>query len=203
MEKIQTLFERFFNKTLNEMNPSDSDWHLMTLFALVLQIKAKNILELGVRFGDTTEPLVAAANLVGGKVTSVDKVPSQWVCPDELTANYRFIQCDAIEFLKTKADAYYDIVYVDDWHAYEHVKTELQLIEKIIDCRSLILLHDLMGQGKNPDYFLPLNWGGEWTGGGPYRAVKELDPAVWEWATIPVNHGFTILRKKSGKELLQ
>ena len=201
MEKIQNLFESFFNKTLNEKNPGDSDWHLMTLFSIVLQIKAKNILELGVRWGTTTEPLVAAAYLLGSKVTSVDISPTQWTCPNELKENYKFIQCDAIEFLKSKADLYYDIVYIDDWHAYEHVKTELELIENITDCNSIIILHDLMSQGAAPNYFLSINWTKEWANGGPYRAVKELNLEKWEWMTIPVNYGFTLLRKKSGKEV--
>jgi len=33
-------------------------------------------------------------------------------------------------------------------------------------------------------------------GGGPYKALLELDMDKWEYATIPVNHGLTILRKK-------
>jgi hypothetical protein len=201
MEQTQELFDKILAKVLNDNNPGDSDRHLMTLFSLVLQIRAKNILELGVRWGDTTEPLVLGTYLVGGKVTSVDVAPTQWICPVELRYNYQFIQCEAIEFLKTKADTYYDIVYIDDWHSYEHVKEELQLVEKMTDCNSLILLHDLMGQGNNPNYFLPIHWHGEWENGGPYRAVKELDPTIWEWSTIPVNHGFTILRKKSGREI--
>jgi hypothetical protein len=64
-ESVQNLFSKIINFTLSE-TPRDSDWHLMTLFSLVLQNKSKNILELGVRYGDTTEPMIAAASLVGG-----------------------------------------------------------------------------------------------------------------------------------------
>jgi hypothetical protein len=49
-----------------------------------------------------------------------------------------------------------------------------------------------------PDYHMEIDTTDEqWLEGGPYRAVAELDPAVWEWATIPANHGMTLLRKKS------
>ena len=70
--------------------------------------------------------------------------------------------------------------------------------------RASILLHDLMGGNKHPDYFMPLdsNPADEWGEGGPYRAVNELDKNKWEWMTIPVNHGLTLLRKK-GKVLLK
>ncbi len=55
-----------------------------------------------------------------------------------------------------------------------------------------------MGRNKHPDYFMPLDWNpaDEWGEGGPYRAVEELDKNKWEWMTIPVNHGLTLLRKK-------
>ena len=48
-----------------------------------------------------------------------------------------------------------------------------------------------------PEYHLPLEGlkNSEWGEGGPTRAVFELDPERWEYATIPVNNGLTILRK--------
>jgi predicted O-methyltransferase YrrM len=192
------LFNKLISKTLSN-NPQDSDWHLMTLFSLAIQTKSKNILELGVRDGDTTEPLIMAANILEGKVTCIDIQNTQWTCPDEFKNNYEFIKIDAIEFLgkEVEKNSYYDLILVDDWHSYEHVKKEIELIDKITDNRSLILLHDLMGAGNAPNYFQPNSWGGEWANGGPFRAVNELDLNKWEWMTIPVNHGLTLLRKKS------
>ena len=32
------------------------------------------------------------------------------------------VQCDAMQLI-------FDLVFIDDWHAYEHVRTELQLLE--------------------------------------------------------------------------
>jgi len=62
--------EHVINTSLN--GTGDSDAHLMTIFGIVLGIKAKTILELGVRGGTTTLPLLMAAKLTGGKVVSVD-----------------------------------------------------------------------------------------------------------------------------------
>jgi hypothetical protein len=203
MNNQQEVFENFINKTVNPRWPDgigDSDHHLATIFGLTLQIRAKKILELGVRWGDTSEPLTCAASMVGGHLTAVDIDSTMWVCPEDLKPYYTFVKSEAIVFLKQEVEkgAYYDLVYVDDWHAYEHVKVELELIDKITDKKSLILLHDLMAFTKDSgDY----NWfegsptGGEWSQGGPTHAVLELDKNKWEWVTIPVNNGLTILRK--------
>jgi predicted O-methyltransferase YrrM len=159
-------------------------------------------LELGVRDGDTTEPLLLAANMNGGKLTSVDIEMTPWRPPGEFAPNWNFVQQDALSFL-TKSIEWkqkFDVIFVDDLHKYEHVKKELELIDQISDVNTVILLHDLMGEGNFPNYFLPISnhyIGQVWEGGGPYRAVSELDPQKWEWATIPVNHGLTILRKRS------
>jgi hypothetical protein len=68
---------------------------------------------------------------------------------------------------------------------------------------SIILLHDLMYSDAQPDYRSDLaTTDAQWADGGPYRAVAELDPDLWEWATVPVNHGLTLLRRKSGKVIV-
>ena len=203
MNDQQEVFENFLNKTINPRWPNgigDSDHHLVTIFGLTLQIRAKKMLELGVRWGDTSEPMAVAASMVGGHLTAVDIDQTMWHCPDDLKPHYTFIKSEAITFLKQEVErgAYYDLVYVDDWHAYEHVKIELELIDKITDKKSIILLHDLMAfNNESGDY----SWhkdspiGGEWSQGGPTHAVLELDRNKWEWVTIPINNGLTILRK--------
>jgi len=198
-ESVQYLFGRCINFTLSE-TPRDSDWHLMTLFSLVLQNKSKNILELGVRYGDTTEPMISAASLVGGKITCVDIEQTLWSCPDDLKDIYTFVKSDAIKFLEEAVERkeYYDFIYIDDWHTYPHVKRELELVDHLSDEKTIIVLHDLMGSNCAPNYYNPITARGtEWDEGGPFRAVDELDKTKWEWMTIPVNNGLTLLRKRS------
>lgn len=197
MENTQIIFNSFFEKTLDPQ--VDSDNHLITMFGIAMQMRAKKVLELGVRWGTTTEPLLLGTYLMGGNITCVDIAPTQWNCPDFLKEHYTFIQSDAIKFLEdeVKKDSYYDLIFVDDWHSYEHVKKELELIDKITDKKSIILLHDLMC-GTHPEYSLP-TWNGpesEFGEGGPTRAVFELDKEKWEWVTFPVCNGLTVLRKK-------
>lgn len=197
------MIENLIARTLN--GQGDSDQHTLTLFSLALNIKAKNILELGVRYGASTEPLLLAAAILNGHLDSVDINDHNVSVPDNLKNFWTFHKRDAIEFLKMNTKKY-DLIYLDDWHTYEHVKTELELISRFADKNTLILLHDLMGNGSHPNYATNTPGGtlyseyntqsSEWYGGGPYRAVSELNSDIWEWATIPVNHGLTLLRKK-------
>lgn len=193
---------QFFEQLINTVlyGHGDSDQHLLTLFGMALNGKCKNILELGVRHGITTFPFLCAAKELDGHVTSVDIDPTIFNCPDELKPHWTFIQCDAIKFLEEQVNlnAKYDLIYIDDWHSYDHVKIELSLIDNMITPSTMILIHDLMYSGTHPHYHSEVNTtDAQWLNGGPYRAVAELDPNVYEWATIPFNHGMTLLRKKS------
>jgi predicted O-methyltransferase YrrM len=175
----------------------DSDKHILTLFGIAIGSGAKNILELGVRSGVTTLPLLMAAQANGGKLTSVDINPTKFESPVDLAANWSFVQSDAIEFLQTTQNVPYDLVFIDDWHAYAHVKKELELLDSMVTPKSIILLHDLMYGNNEPRYHCDLTLkDGQWADGGPYRAVAELDNQFWEFSTLPVNNGLTILRKK-------
>jgi len=187
------------NRTLKIKDDGESQYfeHVLTFFSIALQTKSKKILELGVRSGGSSYPFLIACRVLGGHLTSVDIDSSVWKAPEELVKYQTFVLSDAIKFLTNNTEKY-DLIYVDDWHSYSHVKRELEEIDRVSDENTIILLHDLMGQSKHPDYFMPLDWNpaDEWGEGGPYRAVEELDKNKWEWMTIPVNHGLTLLRKK-------
>lgn len=176
----------------------DSDRHLMTIFSIALGIKAKKILELGVRSGKTTLPLLLAAKINSGKVVSVDINETDFKAPDELKEYLEFKQMDALKYLEeVSKEEPFDLIFIDDWHAYNHVKKELEYVDRLVSPRSVILLHDLMYGNHAPHYHSDLTLkDGQWAEGGPYRAVAELNPQFWEFSTIPVNNGLTILRKK-------
>lgn len=178
----------------------DSNNHLMTLFSIVVQTKSKNMLELGVRDGNSSLPLLLGATLNGGKLTSIDLESTMWTPPEELKNNWEFIQSDSLNFLRecVKTDRKFDLFFVDDWHAYSHVKEELELISKLSDFHTMVLLHDLMHPSTGINYFEPTTktFGAGWADGGPYKAVIELDKDYYEWATIPNSSGLTIIRKR-------
>jgi predicted O-methyltransferase YrrM len=202
---MENYLIELMNRTLKTKDDGESQYfeHVLTFFSIALQTKSKKILELGVRSGGSSYPFLIACRVLGGHLTSVDIDSSVWKAPEELAKYQTFVLSDAIKFLTNNTEKY-DLIYVDDWHSYSHVKRELEEIDRVSDENTIILLHDLMGQSKHPDYFMPLDWNSadEWGEGGPYRAVEELDKNKWEWMTIPVNHGLTLLRKK-GKVLLK
>lgn len=196
--------ENYYRHLLHKVKhgADTTDQHLLTFFSISVGIKARKILELGVRDGNSTLPWILAAKETGGMVHSLDIEPTRWKCPDDLKIYWNFIQRDALEYLQECIDKNmkYDLIYVDDWHAYAHVKKELELIEHLVTPSGLVLIHDLMYGNAQPHYRMELNPSDpQWAEGGPYRAVSELDPNKWEWSTIPVNHGMTLLRLKSGR----
>ena len=187
---------RFVNKSID--GKGDSDRHLLTLFSIALASKGETYVELGVREGHTTEPLYQAAWHNGGKLWSVDlNEPTEFKPPSD-TLHYQFKKQDSIEFLEGwPKHKKMDVVFVDDWHSYEHVKRQLELLDECVGPSSVILLHDLMYGNTDPFYHVDLaHHEGQWASGGPYRAVAELNPQFWEWSTLPWNNGLTILRKK-------
>ena len=181
----------------------DVDAHLMTLFSLALSIKAKNIVELGVRLGYTTAPLLMAAQKMNGRLYSVDIKNRIWdiPVPDYLEKHWEFHEIDALEFLKKwDRSKPIDLVFIDDLHTYKHVTAELKLISDLITPKSLIVLHDLMYENWEPKYHSDESVStGQWAGGGPFRAVNELNKDHWEFSTVPSCNGLTILRKRSPK----
>ncbi|NBO99157.1 MAG: class I SAM-dependent methyltransferase [Proteobacteria bacterium] len=182
----------------------DSSQHVLTLFALACSLRAKSVLELGVRHGFTTLPLLAAMCITDGHLTSVDLdqpkvLHPEWELKDFMLGRWTFVQSDSLKFLST-AQPRYDLVYIDDWHGSEHVYKELKLISQYTDNRSLIVLHDLMHSSTHPEYNKKeYPQGNEFEGTGPYGGVEKFvneAPGAYEYVTVPVCHGLTILRKK-------
>jgi len=176
-----------------------TDRHLFTLFAIALACKGKTYIELGVKSGNTTRPILAAAYLNDGYLTSVDIEATSLEVSNALASHWQFVKSDSITFLERWDDSQMmDFVFVDDRHSYGHVKRELELIGDHVGPSSVILLHDLMYEAHEPFYHSDANLPEDdlYGAGGPYRAVAELDTSIWEWATLPWGHGLTLLRRK-------
>lgn len=184
----------------------DSDKHVLTLYSIAIGMGAERILELGVRGGATTLPLLMAVQKTGGTLTSVDIEPTSFVPPTSLLSTaWSFVKQDAVDFLRSQRPTEpYDLIYIDDWHAYSHVKNELDEIDRLVSPRSVIIVHDLMYGNTCPHYHSDITMkDGQWANGGPYRAVAELPSQFWEFATLPYNNGLTILRKKYSNKYFQ
>ena len=200
--KQDNIIQDLINSTL--YGKGDSDKHLLTLFSIALSSGSKVLIELGVREGVTTVPLLEATKLLGGELHSVDVVDN---CLDIKDCNniWTYHKQDAIEFLKSwPKDKTIDFIFIDDWHSYDHVKKELEILDELVSPSSVIILHDLMYGNTCPVYHVDLTMDtGQWAQGGPYRAVAELNPQFWEFSTLPWNNGLTILRKKYSSKYKQ
>jgi len=210
MNKTDTL-ELLVKLTMQ--NSHDIDEHLMTLYALTLSMKPAMIVELGVRTCRSTLPFLLGSKQTGSRLISVDinDIRPDFQFPEDWKKNWEFHKKDALEFLEKDLpllrscrnsiqQSHGDIIYIDDWHAGDHVAKELQLLSDVVTPKDLIILHDLMYGNTQPHYRSVENpKDKQWDNGGPYRAISELDLGQWEYMTIPRCHGLTLLRKKSDK----
>ena len=189
--------------SLTMENSQDIDEHLLTLFALTVSMKPKTIIELGVRSARSTYAFLLGASQVGARVISCDINDPQPSIPmsDDLKSRWSFHKKDALDFLENDFPSLYQggIVYIDDWHTGDHVRKELELIDRFIEPDDMVLLHDLMYGNSQPQYRSVENAPGQWASGGPYKPISELSLSKWEYATIPRCNGMTLLRKKAGR----
>jgi len=84
---------------LAHVGKGDSDRHAIVLFAIALASRGKTYLELGVRDGTSTLPILMAAHLNEGALFSVDIEETSFVCPEPYKNNWHFVKSDAIAFL--------------------------------------------------------------------------------------------------------
>jgi len=166
-------------------------------YAIAMTNDCKNILEIGTREGSSTFAFLEAAHYLGGVVTSVDIADVSFTCPIHLSQYWNFVKSDSIAYLESLKECRFDLIYLDDWHSYPHVKRELELLYDIITPSTIILVHDAMANtSPEYNYFNDSSDNGEFGMGGVAKAITELDIDKWEYVTIPVQHGLSILRKK-------
>lgn len=188
---LQTIFEKTLGPT------HETEQHLLTFVALICSLRSKKILELGIRNGGSNFGLLVGAAIVGGHVTSVDIKDYGYRPPSDLINNWSFVVQDALEFLENNKEKY-DLILVDDLHTTEHVYKELKYIEKFADKNTMILMHDLMHSWRHPYYNTDVVSDGEFAGTGPHGGLMKFieEHPDFEYATIPVSHGLTLVRRK-------
>lgn len=121
--------------------PSDiSDW-LPTLHDETCRYPGAQVIELGVRTGNSTIAFLAATDLVDGFVWSVDvnpaRVPDWW----HFQNRWQFIHAPDVP----KPDglpAECDVLFIDTSHHYEHTYAELCAYVPLVRPGGTVLLHD-------------------------------------------------------------
>lgn len=167
----------------------------LLLYTLAIITNSKNVLELGVREGYSTRALLQAIDETNGHLYSVDIEDRR-----NLYNNHKwtFRQCDAIRFLANSDLSNIDLIFIDDWHSRDHVSKELEIIHKNVKINTLIVMHDTMVNSNDYNFNVKTNLEGEFADGGPAQALFNFlanHPKDYEYLTIPVDHGLTILRR--------
>lgn len=123
---------------LRSLENSDIALHLPYLYEVAAGC---NVIELGVRSGNSTAAFLAAQEAAGGHLWSVDveapQVPPSW----HDSALWDFLLASDLEVADELPDDV-DVVFIDTTHAYEQTVAELRLYAPKLKPGGLFLLHD-------------------------------------------------------------
>jgi cephalosporin hydroxylase len=196
---------------------SDITDHLGVIFFFVLHSSPRLIVELGVRSGESTRVLLAAAEAANAHVLSIDIEP--WYDIEVPFKNrWSFIQADDVDFgrngfvswcVANHHEPKVDVLFVDTSHEYEHTKQEILTWSNHLADGATLIFHDTnMGEGVYVRYDGSIGFGWD-NDRGVIRAVEELVGKTYDENTyftdatdkflvmhFPGCNGLTVLRKK-------
>lgn len=164
--------------------PSDIYLHLPRMVALVENLNATHVLELGTRTGVSTIAWLYALEQTGGHLTSVDLDPKPAIGDFD---HWTFIQGDDTdaELIQTLAPA--DIVFIDTSHHYEHTLFELNVYRWLVKPGGVIVCHDTELERPEGAPVLPRF---------PVKtAIREFIAETWfEWVNFPDCWGLAVIK---------
>lgn len=164
--------------------PSDIYLHLPRFVAMVEELNAQHVIELGTRSGVSTIAWLHALERTGGRLTSIDIDPrpsiGEW-------PHWTFIQGDDEDPDVVGQLDVADIVFIDTSHLYEHTLRELNLYRWLVRPGGLLVLHDTMleqPEGAPPRPRFPVR-----------TAVEEFCRAEnFGWINVPDCWGLGVIR---------
>jgi len=134
-----------YPKELVELYESDLASAVLLLYNKVLELKAKLVLELGVRSGISTRAFLLALKETNGKLISIDikDYPGtrETIKRMNLDKYWTFIVADDREYYK-ELDKKFDIIFIDTSHEYKHTLFEIEKYSRFLKPRGVLLLHD-------------------------------------------------------------
>lgn len=186
--------------------------HLLTLYGEAIELKPRVMVELGVRTGESTRVLVAAAERVGATLVSVDIDDCSGVARSPA---WRFVRSDDVEFGKrwpswaesNGLPKLIDFLFIDTSHLYEHTKAEITTWFPYLAPGAKAAFHDtnIKRWYRRRDGSFGRGWD---NGRGVIRAIEdylgakfdETQPFVvivngWLIRHDPICNGLTILRR--------
>jgi predicted O-methyltransferase YrrM len=130
----------------NEPQPARHEWNSEMdvgdfLAALISMVGAKRVLEIGVFEGETSIKMIEAmpdgSYFVGNDITDYRKrlLKKSGVVVDLLMGN-------SINVISQFEDEFFDLIFVDADHSWDHILPEFQEVERIISKTGVIAYHD-------------------------------------------------------------
>jgi len=205
-------------------SPADIRDHLGALFTETVAVRPRLIVELGTRGGVSTRALLAAAEVAGAHLLSLDIADCPLTdIPDRFLRRWSFVRADDVAFAgQPFADfcaarslpAMAEAILVDTSHRYDHTREELASWLPRLAPRGVIMFHDThMGAGwyRRLDGRVSRGWNNE---RGVIRAIEEHLGRRYDETTffsdvvagfavqhVPWSSGFTVLRRLEQADL--
>lgn len=140
----------------HHLNDTGLTRHYLTLYSIVLGMESKNVFEFGAGF--STQAMVEALKLTGGKLTSVDMRPLS-VRPD-IPFNFEndndniwsFYEGNSLDVVPTLDHSEcYDVILHDGSHTGIEVTRDLNNIAPYVKSGGLVLIHDTAHYDLGPE----------------------------------------------------
>lgn len=164
--------------------PSDIWSHLPRMVALVEELGATSVIELGTRTGVSTIAWLYALEKTGGHLTSIDIDDRP---PIGVYDHWTFVQGDDCDPLIVGELDQVDIVFIDTSHLYEHTVRELNLYRWLVKPGGVIVCHDTelpIPEGAPPRPLFPVK-----------KAITEFCAANgFDWHNYPECWGLGVIR---------
>jgi cephalosporin hydroxylase len=163
--------------------PSDVQLHLPRFVALVAELQARHVIELGTRDGVSTIAWLYALERTSGRLTSIDIDPPPDIGPYPHWTFLRGDDCDP-QVISQLEPA--DIVFIDTSHHYDHTRRELKLYHPLVRRGGRIVLHDT--ELRRPD------GARRWPAFPVKKAIVEFcERAGYEWMNVSECWGLGII----------
>jgi len=143
-----------------KQRPRAMQSYVLMMYEFVLELKPKNILEIGTQRGQSTKTMLMALNINGsGKLVSIDHKDRSGILNDsheDLKKYCQFITSDSHvpEALQAAKDAIndgekYDMMFIDGDHKMPGVKQDFDEYSELVKPGGLIMLHDITNANED------------------------------------------------------
>ncbi len=162
-----------------------SKWHLDFVVQMVRLLKPRNYLEVGVYHAglfNRVLPHVERATAIDLNIESKKFIAR--------SSKVNFIHADSKFFWESYTGDKFDFIFIDGNHSKESVRSDFEGAISLLEWEGILMLHDTYPADLEATSIDRCDDG--------YLAIQELslDKTNYEFVTIPVHPGITIVRKR-------